>query len=170
MAKRRKWCILALAQLHLLDFQGVGVKGLLFHFILSKVQLQVRNRLRVPAYFVVFFFKDCKAGELHKCARKKVDETSLSSREAIFALPNTRGLNLGLEAPSVFFAYSKQSNKEFFEYISKIKDNPVILIKYILCLKAMTRFVLRAASSLIWGNGDLLFHFIQSKVVGLQET
>ena len=36
----------------------------------------------------------------------------------------------------------------------------------------MTRFVLRAASSLIWGGGDggLLFHFIQSKVVGLQET
>ena len=38
----------------------------------------------------------------------------------------------------------------------------------------MTRFVLRAASSLIWGGGGgdgvLLFHFIQSKVVGLQET
>ena len=46
------------AQLHdqLLDFRGVGVKGLLFHFILSKIQLQVRNRLRVSAYFVVFFF------------------------------------------------------------------------------------------------------------------
>ena len=55
-AKRGKWCILALAELHLLDFRGVGVKGLLFHFILSKVQLQVRNRLRVSAYFVVFFF------------------------------------------------------------------------------------------------------------------
>ena len=74
---------------------------------------------------------------------------SLSSRVAIFALPTTCGLNLGFEAPSVFFAYSKQSNKEFFKYISKIKDNTVILIKYILCLKAMTRFVLRAASSLI---------------------
>ena len=37
----------------------------------------------------------------------------------------------------------------------------------------MTRFVLSAASSLIWGgagDGGLLFHFIQSKVVGLQET
>ena len=68
-AKRGKWCILALAELHLLDFRGVGVKGLLFHFILSKVQLQVRNRLRVSAYFVVFFFfKDCKASELHKYA------------------------------------------------------------------------------------------------------
>ena len=67
MAKRGKWCILALAQLHLLDFRGVGVEGLLFHFILSKVQLQVRNRLRVSAYFVVFF-KDCSASELHKYA------------------------------------------------------------------------------------------------------
>ena len=26
-------------------------------------------------------------------------------------------------------------------------------------------FVLRAPSSLIWGNGDLLFHFILSKIV-----
>ena len=55
MAKRGKWCILALAQLNLLDFRGVGVERLLFHFILSRVQLQVRNRLRVSAYFVVFF-------------------------------------------------------------------------------------------------------------------
>ena len=42
-SKRGKCYILAFAQLHLLDFRGVGVEGLLFHFILSKVQLQVRN-------------------------------------------------------------------------------------------------------------------------------
>ena len=82
----------------------------------------------------------------------EVDAMSLSSWVAIFALPTTRGLNLGLETLSVFFAYSKQSNKEFFKHVSKIKDNPVILIIYILyCSKAMMRFDLRAASSLIWG-------------------
>ena len=101
---------------------------------------------------------------------------SLSSRVAIFALPATCGLNLGLEAPSVFFAYSKQSNKEFFKYISKIKDNPVILIKYILyCSKGHDAicpsrgFILDLGAG-GGGDGGLLFHFIQSKVVGLQET
>ena len=99
---------------------------------------------------------------------------SLSSRVVIFALPATCGLNLGLEAPSVFFAYSEQSNKEFFKYISKIKDNPVILIKYILyCSKGHDAicpsrgFILDLGAG---GDGGLLFHFIQSKVVGLQET
>ena len=29
----------------------------------------------------------------------------------------------------------------------------------------MARFALRAASSLIWGDGGLLFHFILSKIV-----
>ena len=72
MAKRAKWCILALAQLHLLDFRGVGVKGLLFHFILSKVQLQVRNRLRVPAYFVVFFSKIVKLVNYTSALEKKL--------------------------------------------------------------------------------------------------
>ena len=102
---------------------------------------------------------------------------SLSSRVAIFALPTTCGLNLGFEAPSVFFAYSKQSNKEFFKYISKIKDNPVILIKYILyCSKGHDAFcpsrgfILDLGGGGRAGDGGLLFHFIQSKVVGLQET
>ena len=101
---------------------------------------------------------------------------SLSSPVAIFALPTTCGLNLSLEAPSVFFAYSKQSNKEFFKYISKIKDNPVILINYILyCSKGHDAFcpsrgfILDLAGG-GGGIGGLLFHFIQSKVVGLQET
>ena len=81
---------------------------------------------------------------------------SLSSRVAIFALPTTCRLNLGLEAPSVFFAYSKQSNKEFFKYISKIKDNPVILIKYILyCSKGHDAFCPSRGFilDLGWGGG-----------------
>ena len=32
----------------------------------------------------------------------------------------------------------------------------------------MTRFAFRAASSLIWGDGGLLFHFILSKIVVLE--
>lgn len=65
-------------------------------------------------YFVVFF-RDCRASELRKGAWKSPAMMKLTRchfsrgwRYRARAL-TLRGLNLGLEAPSVFLAYSKQS-------------------------------------------------------------